>query len=453
MAMAFASLSERLQETFKKLKGKGKLSEEDVNQALREVRLALLEADVNFKVVRDFVNVVRQRATGRDVMASLTPAQQVVKIVREELTVLMGGQNARLELAAKPPTIIMLVGLQGSGKTTTAAKLANHLKKQGRRPMLVAGDIYRPAAIKQLQVLGGQLDVPVFSMGEQDPAGIARAAVENANRNGQDIVIIDTAGRLHINEELMAELERIKAGVGPQEILLVVDAMTGQDAVTVAESFHGRLTLDGVILTKLDGDTRGGAALSVRAVTGCPIKFAGIGEKLDALEPFHPDRMADRILGMGDVLTLIEKAQATFDAEQAAKMQKKLRSAEFDLEDFLEQLQQFKKMGPLDQIMGMIPGMDRMNKKMKGALQFDEKELVSAESIIKSMTPWERRNPERVDGSRRRRVARGSGTSVQDVNRLLKQFDQTKKLVKQFSDWEKGAKKGGKRKFPKLPFM
>ncbi|MBE0467748.1 MAG: signal recognition particle protein [Candidatus Desulforudis sp.] len=451
--MAFASLSERLQETFKKLKGKGKLSEEDVNQALREVRLALLEADVNFKVVRDFVNVVRQRATGRDVMASLTPAQQVVKIVREELTVLMGGQNARLELAAKPPTIIMLVGLQGSGKTTTAAKLANHLKKQGRRPMLVAGDIYRPAAIKQLQVLGGQLDVPVFSMGEQDPAGIARAAVESAHRNGQDIVIIDTAGRLHINEELMAELERIKAGVGPQEILLVVDAMTGQDAVTVAESFHERLTLNGVILTKLDGDTRGGAALSVRAVTGCPIKFAGIGEKLDALEPFHPDRMADRILGMGDVLTLIEKAQATFDAEQAAKMQKKLRSAEFDLEDFLEQLQQFKKMGPLDQIMGMIPGMDRMTKKMKGALQFDEKELASAEAIIKSMTPWERRNPEKVDGSRRRRVARGSGTSVQDVNRLLKQFDQTKKLVKQFSDWEKGAKKGGKRKFPKLPFM
>jgi signal recognition particle subunit SRP54 len=451
--VAFASLSERLQETFKKLKGKGKLTEEDVNQALREVRLALLEADVNFKVVRNFVNVVRQRAIGRDVMSSLTPAQQVVKIVRDELAALMGGQNARLELAAKPPTVVMLVGLQGSGKTTSAAKLANHLKKQGRRPLLVAADIYRPAAIKQLQVLGGQIDVPVFTMGEQDPAQIAKAAVESADRHGQDVVIIDTAGRLHINEELMEELERIRVGVQPHEILLVVDAMTGQDAVTVAESFHQRLALDGVILTKLEGDTRGGAALSVRAVTGCPIKFAGVGEKLDALEPFHPDRMADRILGMGDVLTLIEKAQATFDAEQVARMQKKLRSADFDLDDFLEQLQQFKKMGPLDQIMGMIPGMDRLNKKMKGALQFDEKELVAAEAIIKSMTPWERRNPEKINGSRRRRVARGSGTSVQDVNRLLKQFDQTKKLVKQFSGWEKAAQKGGKRKFPKLPFM
>jgi signal recognition particle subunit SRP54 len=451
--MAFASLSERLQETFKKLRGKGKLSEEDVNQALREVRLALLEADVNFKVVRNFVNVVRQRAIGQDVMSSLTPAQQVVKIVRDELATLMGGENARLELAPKPPTVVMLVGLQGSGKTTTAAKLANYLKKQGRRPLLVAGDIYRPAAIKQLQVLGGKLDVPVFALEEQDPARIAKAAVESAGRHGQDVVIIDTAGRLHINEELMAELERIRAEVQPHEVLLVVDAMTGQDAVTVAESFHQRLGLNGVILTKLDGDTRGGAALSVRAVTGCPIKFAGVGEKLDALEPFHPDRMADRILGMGDVLTLIEKAQATIDADQAAQMQKKLRSADFDLEDFRQQLQHFKKMGPLDQIMGLIPGMDRMNKKMKGALQFDEKELVTAEAIISSMTPWERRNPEKIDGSRRRRVAKGSGTSIQDVNRLLKQFEQTKKLVKQFSGWEKAVKKGGKRKLPKLPFM
>lgn len=451
--MAFASLSERLQQTFKKLRGKGKLTEEDINQALREVRLALLEADVNFKVVRNFVNEVRQRATGQDVMDSLTPAQQVVKIVREELAALMGGQNARLELAAKPPTIIMLVGLQGSGKTTSAAKLATYLKKQGRRPLLVAGDIYRPAAIKQLEVLGGQIEVPVFSMGEQDPARTAKAAVESARKDGQDVVIIDTAGRLHINEELMGELQRIKAGVEPHEILLVVDAMTGQDAVTVADSFHQSLVLDGVILTKLDGDTRGGAALSVRSVTGCPIKFAGMGEKMDALEPFHPDRMADRILGMGDVLTLIEKAQSAFDAEQAAKMQQKLRSADFNLDDFLEQLHQFKKMGPIDQIMGMIPGVDRMAKKMKGGLQFDERELVVAEALINSMTRWERANPERIDGSRRRRVARGSGASVQDVNRLLKQFDQTKKLIKQFSDWEKGAKKGGKRKLPKLPFM
>lgn len=451
--MAFASLAERLQQTFKKLKGKGKLTEEDVNQALREVRLALLEADVNFKVVRDFVNVVRQRATGQDVMSSLTPAQQVIKIVRDELAVLMGGQNAQLELAAKPPTVIMLVGLQGSGKTTTVAKLANHLKKQGRRPLMVAADVYRPAAIKQLQVLGGQIDVSVFSMGEQDPARIAEAAVMSARRDGQDLVIIDTAGRLHINEELMAELERIKAGVQPHEILLVVDAMTGQDAVAVAESFHQRLALGGVILTKLDGDTRGGAALSVRSVTGCPIKFAGVGEKLEALEPFHPDRMADRILGMGDVLTLIEKAQATFDAEQAAEMQQKMRSADFNLSDFLEQLRQFRNMGPIDQLMGLIPGMDRMTKKMKGAAQFDERDLVMAEAIIKSMTLWERNNPGKIDGSRRRRVARGSGTSVPDVNRLLKQFEQTKKMIKQFFDLEKGAKKGGKRKFPKLPFM
>jgi signal recognition particle subunit SRP54 len=454
--MAFASLAERLQQTFKKLKGKGKLTEGDVNQALREVRLALLEADVNFKVVRNFVNVVRQRATGQDVMSSLTPAQQVIKIVRDELAVLMGGQNARLELTAKPPTVIMLVGLQGSGKTTTVAKLANHLKKQGRRPLMVAADVYRPAAIKQLQVLGGQIDVSVFSMGEQDPARIAEAAVESASRNGQDLVIIDTAGRLHINEELMAELEQIKAGVQPHEILLVVDAMTGQDAVAVAESFHQRLALDGVILTKLDGDTRGGAALSVRSVTGCPIKFAGVGEKLEALEPFHPDRMADRILGMGDVLTLIEKAQATFDAEQAAEMQQKMRSADFNLSDFLEQLRQFRNMGPIDQLVGLIPGMDRMTKKMKGVSQFDERDLVMAEAIIKSMTLWERNNPEKIDGSRRRRVARGSGTSVQDVNRLLKQFEQTKKMIKQFFDLEKGAKKGGKRKFPKfpkLPFM
>ena len=452
--MAFQSLSERLQETFKKLKGKGRLTEADVDEALREVRLALLEADVNFKVVKEFVNSVRAKAVGDEVLTSLTPAQHVVKIVRDELASLMGGQNAKIQIAHKPPTVIMMVGLQGSGKTTTSAKLANHFKAQGRRSLLVAGDIYRPAAIKQLQVLGDKLDVPVFQMGEQKPPAIARAALESARRNGQDLVIIDTAGRLHINDELMQELEQIKAGVEPHEILLVVDAMTGQDAVAVADTFHKRLGLSGVVLTKLDGDTRGGAALSVRQVTGCPIKFAGIGEKLDALEPFHPDRMADRILGMGDVLTLIEKAQATMDADEAKRLQEKLKSADFDLNDFLSQLRQFKKMGPIDQVMGMIPGFDKMSKKMKGQMDFDEKDLVFAEAIINSMNARERANPEIMDGSRRKRVARGSGTSVQEVNRLLKQFEQTRKLVRQFSDWEKTAKKGGKkRRLPKFPFM
>ncbi|RJX17860.1 MAG: signal recognition particle protein [Desulforudis sp.] len=452
--MAFQSLSERLQETFKKLKGKGRLTEADVNEALREVRLALLEADVNFKVVKGFVNSVRAKAVGDEVLTSLTPAQHVVKIVRDELASLMGGENAKIQIASKPPTVVMMVGLQGSGKTTTSAKLANHFKGQGRRSLLVAGDIYRPAAIKQLQVLGDKLDVPVFQMGEQKPPAIARAAVESARRNGQDFVIIDTAGRLHINEELMQELEQIKAGVEPHEILLVVDAMTGQDAVAVAETFHRRLGLSGVVLTKLDGDTRGGAALSVRQVTGCPIKFAGVGEKLDALEPFHPDRMADRILGMGDVLTLIEKAKATMDADEVMRLQQKLKSADFDLNDFLSQLRQFKKMGPIDQVLGMIPGFDKMSKKMKGQLDFDEKDLVFAEAIINSMTARERAHPEIMDGSRRKRVARGSGTSVQEVNRLLKQFEQTRKLVRQFSDWEKTAKKGGKkRRLPKFPFM
>jgi len=450
--LVFASLADRLQGAFKKLKDKGKLTEVDVNEALREVRVALLEADVNFKVVKDFVNTVRQQAIGQDVMSSLTPAQHVIKIVHDELARLMGGQNARLNAAPKPPTVVMLVGLQGSGKTTTCAKLANLLKKQGRRSLLVACDIYRPAAIKQLQVLGSQLDVPVFTLGSDSAPAIAEAAMESARKGGFDFVIVDTAGRLHINEELMQELEQIKQRVKPHEILLVVDAMTGQDAVTVAESFHQRLGLDGVVLTKLDGDTRGGAALSVRAVTGCPIKFAGIGEKLDALEPFHPDRMADRILGMGDMMTLIEKAQAAFDAEEAARLQQKMRSADFSLEDFLDHLHQFKKLGPLDQVLGMIPGFSSMTRKLKD-LKFDEKELVTAEAIINSMTPYERRNPDRIDGSRRRRVARGSGTSVQDVNKLLKQFEQTKKMLKQFSDWGKSAKKGGKRRFPKLPFM
>lgn len=447
----FGSLSERLREAFQKLKGKGKLTEEDVNAALREVRLALLEADVNFKVVKDFIAGVRERAVGQEVLESLSPAQQVVKIVRDELAALMGGVNARLNFAPRPPTVIMLVGLQGSGKTTTAAKLANLLKKQGRRPLLVAADIYRPAAVEQLQILGQRLDVGVFHVGGADPVAIARAAVTHASGAGHDVVIIDTAGRLHIDEEMMEELHRLKDAVHPHEILLVVDAMTGQDAVRVAESFHARLGLDGVILTKLDGDTRGGAALSVRAVTGCPIKFAGVGEKLDAFEPFHPDRMADRILGMGDILTLIEKAQATFDATKAAELQKKIRRAEFDLEDFREQLRQFKKMGPLEEILGMLPGFGNL-KKLKQDLAFDEKELVAVEAIINSMTPEERRRPEIIDGSRRRRIARGSGTTVQDVNRLLKQFEQTRKMIKQLSEWEKGAKKGKLKKLTKFPF-
>lgn len=447
----FASLAERLQETFRKLRGKGRLTESDVNEALRDVRLALLEADVNFKVVKDFVARVKERAVGQELLASLNPAQHVIKIVHEELAAMMGGSNSKINLAPKPPTIVMMVGLNGAGKTTTSAKLANLLRKQGRRPLLAAADVYRPAAIKQLQVLGGQLDIPVFTMGDkQDPVSIGLAAVENAVKTGRDIVIIDTAGRQEVNEELMAELAAMDEAIKPHEILLVVDAMTGQAAVNVAETFNSRLELDGVVLTKLDGDTRGGAALSVRAVTGKPIKFAGVGEKMDALEPFHPDRMADRILGMGDMLTLIEKAQENFNAEQMAKMQKKIRSMEFTLDDFLEQLSQVKKLGPLEQVLSMIPGLGGA-KKLKD-LQVDEKELVYVEAIIRSMTPEERRDPERIlNGSRKRRIARGSGTSVQEVNRLLKQFEQTKKMMKQFMDMEKTLKKGGK--MPKLPFF
>ncbi|MBM7854376.1 signal recognition particle subunit SRP54 [Desulfohalotomaculum tongense] len=439
----FQNLSERLQETFKKLKGKGHLTEADVNEAMREVRVALLEADVNYKVVKEFVKRVKEKAVGQDIFSSLTPGQQVVKIVRDELIELLGGVQSKINLAPTPPTIVMLVGLQGSGKTTTCGKLANLMRKHGRRPLLVAADVYRPAAIKQLEVLGKQLDIPVFSMGQQNPVEIAQKAVESANKNGQDLVIIDTAGRLHINEELMAELVAIKQEVSPHEILLVVDAMTGQDAVNVAESFNQRLGLDGVVMTKLDGDTRGGAALSVRKVTGTPIKFIGMGEKMDALEPFHPDRMANRILGMGDVLTLIEKAQASINEEEAQKLRKKLKTADFTLEDFLHQLQQVKKMGPLDQLLGMIPGMSKI-KNLKD--QIDEKELVYVEAIIQSMTPYERRHPEKINGSRRKRIAKGSGTKVQDVNRLLKQFEQTRKMFKQLSDMKKGKKK------LKLPF-
>jgi len=443
----FSSLAERLQDAFKKLKSKGKLNESDVDLALKEVRRALLSADVNFQVVKDFMKRVRERAVGHDVLDSLTPAQQVIKIVHDELVGLMGGEESKINMASKPPTVIMMVGLQGAGKTTTSAKLARLLRKQGRKPLMVAGDIYRPAAIKQLEVLGSQLDMPVFSMGDkQRPPAIARAAKESAINNGQDVVIIDTAGRLHIDEELMEELFAVKSEIKPDEILLVVDAMTGQDAVNVANTFNERLELNGVVLTKLDGDARGGAALSVKAVTGRPIKFVGIGEKLDALETFHPNRMADRILGMGDMLTLIEKAQNNFDQEKVSKLNKRIRSMEFTLDDFVDQLQQVKKLGPIDQIMGMIPGLGN-NKKLKD-MNIDEKELVYVEAIINSMTPFERQNPSEISGSRKKRIARGSGTRVQDVNRLLKQFGQTKKMMKQLMDAEKSMKKGKAGKNP-----
>ncbi|NLM51356.1 MAG: signal recognition particle protein [Firmicutes bacterium] len=446
--MLFENLSSKLQETFRRLRGKGKLTEKDVNTALREVRLALLEADVNFKVVKDFVATVKERCLGSEVLESLTPGQMVIKIVNEELTKLMGESVAKLKPADKPPTIIMLVGLQGSGKTTTVAKLANHLKKANHSPLLVAADVYRPAAIKQLQVLGEQLKLPVFQMGQQNPVQIARAAVEQAKKNHNDYVLVDTAGRLHVDEELMDELVQMEEALQPQEILLVVDAMTGQDAVTVAESFKNRLGLTGIVLTKLDGDTRGGAALSVRAVTGCPIKFVGLGEKTDAFEPFYPDRMASRILGMGDVLTLIEKAQATFDEKKAKELEKKMRTQQFTLEDFLEQLQQLKQMGPLQQLLEMLPGMGGMGKKLKG-MQVDEKEFVKVEAIIQSMTKEERHNPSIINSSRRRRIAAGSGTKVQDVNNLLKQFNLMNKMMKQLTKMEKGRFKGRGR----FPFM
>ncbi|NLW06997.1 MAG: signal recognition particle protein [Clostridia bacterium] len=434
----FASLAEKLQDTFKKLRGKGKLNEADVNQAMREIRLALLEADVNFKVVKDFISRVKERAVGQEVMASLTPGQQVVKIVHEELTALMGGSESKLNWSSQPPTIIMLVGLQGSGKTTTAAKLARRVLQQGRRPLLVAADVYRPAAIKQLQILGEGLKVPVFSMGTTArPLDIARAALEHAARHGNNTIIVDTAGRLHIDEEMMAELAGLKEVLKPHEILLVVDAMTGQDAVQVAGSFHQQLGLTGVILTKLDGDTRGGAALSVRAVTGCPIKYIGVGEKTDALETFHPDRLASRILGMGDVLSLIEKAQENLDVEQAKELQKKIRQQEFTLEDFLVQMKQMKKMGPLEELINLMPGAGKM-KQLKN-LKIDPKEMLHVEAIIQSMTPEERRNPSILNGSRKRRIAAGSGTRVQEVNRLLRQFEDAKKIMQLFS--EGGGKK------------
>ncbi|MCL5676895.1 MAG: signal recognition particle protein [Firmicutes bacterium] len=439
----FENLSSKLQETFRRLRGKGRLTDADVSEAMREVRVALLEADVNFRVVKDFIARVKERAVGQEVLESLSPGQQVVKIVSDELTGLLGGTSARLAIAAKPPTVVLMVGLQGAGKTTAAGKLAGWLKKQSKRPLLVAGDVYRPAAIKQLQVLGQQLDLPVFSMGnEANPVDIARAGVESALKQGRDVVLVDTAGRLQIDDALMQELENIKAAVHPHEILLVLDAMTGQEAVSVAEAFNQRLGVDGVVLTKLDSDTRGGAALSVRAVTGKPIKFVGTGEKLDALEPFHPDRMASRILGMGDVLSLIEKAQAQYGEKQAEELAKKMRKAEFTLEDFLQQLRQVRQMGPLDQILGMLPGMGQL-KQIKN-VKVDEKDLGHVEAIIQSMTAVERRNPDIINGSRRKRIARGSGTSVQEVNRLLRQFEESKKMMKQFAGMEKAMRKSGR---------
>jgi len=448
----FEGLSERLQETFKKLRGHGKLTEDDVNEAMRDVRMALLEADVNFKVVKDFVKKVKERAIGQEVLETLTPAQVVIKIVNEELTALMGGTQSKLNISSVPPTIIMMVGLQGAGKTTTAGKLALSLRKQGKHPLLVADDIYRPAAVKQLEVLGKQLDIPVFSMeAGTDAVTIAKESVPYANSHAADVIIIDTAGRLHINEELMQELTSIKSEVKPHEILLVVDAMTGQDAVNVAESFNGSLGLDGIVMTKMDGDARGGAALSVKAVTGCPIKFVGMGEKLEALEPFYPDRMASRILGMGDVLSLIEKAQDVYDIETAQKMQKKLRKDEFTLDDFLDQLQQVRKMGSFEQILGMLPGMGNIKKQLEGVdVDFNGKEIKHIEAIIRSMTPQERADISVINGSRRKRIAAGSGTRVQDVNKIIKQFAEMKKMMKKMKKMQKSPMGLGRFK---LPFM
>jgi signal recognition particle subunit SRP54 len=449
LELAFESLTQKLGEVYlKNSRGKGKLSESDVKQAMREVKLALLEADVNFKVVKNFIGKISERAVGQEVMESLTPGQQVIKIVNEELTNLMGAEQSKINFSPSGITIIMLIGLQGSGKTTTCGKLGNLFLKQGKRPLLVAADVYRPAAIKQLQVVGEKLDLPVFSLGQQNPVDISKAALEHAKKHGNDVLLIDTAGRLHIDNELMDELNNIKEVIRPDEILLVVDSMTGQDAVNVAENFNNELNLTGIILTKLDGDTRGGAALSVKAVTGCPIKYIGVGEKLDNLEPFYPDRMASRILGMGDVLTLIDKATSAIDLEKAKQMEQKLRTQTFDLNDFLEQLTQIKKMGSLDQILNMIPGFS--SQKLKG-VDLDEKDLVHVEAIISSMTFEERKNPVIINGSRRKRIAAGSGTSIQEVNRLLKQYEQTRKMIKRVTDMDKGRKKG-RSKFPFIGF-
>lgn len=442
----FGNLTEKLANAFKKFRNKGKLTESDVREGMREVKLALLEADVNFKVVKDFTKAVTERAVGTEVLESLLPAQQIVKIVNEELIKLMGSETAKINISPKPPTVIMMVGLQGAGKTTHTGKIASMYKQKGKNPLLVACDVYRPAAIDQLKIVGESINIPVFSLGSKiSPVEIAKAGVEHAKKNGHDMVFIDTAGRLHIDEELMGELEKIKKATNPAEILLVVDAMTGQDAVNVAKSFNELLDISGVVLTKMDGDTRGGAALSVRYVTGKPIKFVGTGEKMDAIELFHPDRIASRILGMGDVLSLIEKAEAAFDEKNAKELEKKFREQTFTLDDFLVQMRQLKKMGNLSHLIGMLPGVNA------GALknaEIDDSQIARTEAIILSMTRAERLRPEIINGSRRKRIANGSGTNVEDVNKLLKQFDQMKKTMKQFTGMGKRKSFGGMR----LPF-
>jgi len=449
--MAFESLASKLQETLKKLRGKGKLTEADIKGAMREVKLALLEADVNYKVVKDFVKSVSEKCMGSEVLNSLTPGQQVIKIVNDELTGLMGRNESTISYSSSGITVIMLVGLQGAGKTTMCGKLALQLRKKNKKPLLVACDIYRPAAIKQLQVVGKQIDVPVFEMGDKvSPVDISKGAIEYARNSGQNVVIIDTAGRLHIDEELMNELKDVKESVNPSEILLVVDSMTGQDAVNVAESFNSQLDITGVILTKLDGDTRGGAALSIKAITGKPIKFAGIGEKMSDLETFYPDRMASRILGMGDVLSLIEKAQQNIDQDEAKKLSDRMMSQEFNFEDFLTSMQQMKNLGPLNKILEMIPGAN--TKEIKNLdVEQSEKELKRIEAIINSMTLKERRNPNLISStpSRKKRIAAGSGTTIQDINKLMKEFESMKKMMKQMKGMQKGYKKG---MFGKLPF-
>ena len=450
--MAFEGLTEKLSAAFKKLRGKGRLSEAAVKEAMKEIRMALLEADVNFKVVKQFVATVTERAIGADVLESLTPAQMIVKIVNEELTNLMGGESTKLTISPKPPTVVMLVGLNGAGKTTNGAKLAGFMKKQGKRPLLVACDTFRPAAITQLEVVGQQVDVPVFQMGQIDPVDIARAGIEHAKQHGNDIVFIDTAGRLHVDEELMEQLKVMKAAIDPTEILLIVDAMIGQDAVNAAKAFDEALDITGVMLTKLDGDARGGAALSIKAVTGKPIKFVGQGEKLDQVDIFYPDRMASRILGMGDVLSLIEKAQQSFDAKKAAELEQKLRKNKFTLADFYDQLVQIKSMGSLADIAGMLPGVDA--KALDGA-NVDEKALSRTEAIILSMTPAEREDPSLLNNSRKKRIAAGSGTQVVDINRLLKQFEMMRQMTRQFSNKQlkRMGKMGKLGKFGKLPGM
>ena len=445
--MAFENLSSKLQDVFKNLTGKGRLSEKDVKAALREVKLALLEADVNFKIVKEFISNVTEKAIGTDILEGLNPGQQVIKVVKDELIDLLGTTQSILTFSSKSPTVYMMVGLQGAGKTTTSGKLAGLLRKQGKQPLLVACDIYRPAAIKQLEVVGKTYNIPVFSMGQENPVDIAKASIEHAKQNGNDIVIIDTAGRLHINEELMDELENIKKEVRPQEILLVIDAMTGQDAVNVASSFDEKLGIDGTIITKLDGDTRGGAALSVRAVTKKPIKYVGMGEKLEDLEAFHPDRMVSRILGMGDVLTLIEKAQQVYDEKEVLELEKKMRNLEFDLNDFLNQMQQVKKMGSIKDILNMMP-LPGMNKVNLDDVNLDDKKISHVEAIISSMTKEEREKPNIINGSRKKRIANGSGRSVQEVNKLLKDFENAKNAMKMMS----GMMKGKKGKF-NLPFF